>query len=48
MGKITVTGTAQREVCYDAIELRITFQGRSKKLPKPSTWSCGNASSCSV
>jgi uncharacterized protein YggE len=31
MGKITVTGTAQREVCYDAIDLRITFQGRSKK-----------------
>ena len=31
MGKLSITGTAEREVRYDAVELRITFNGRAKK-----------------
>ena len=31
MGKLSITGTAEREVSYDAVELRITFNGRAKK-----------------
>ena len=31
MGKLSITGTAEREVSYDTVELRITFNGRAKK-----------------
>lgn len=31
MGKLTITGSSQREVIYDAIDLTITFNGRAKK-----------------
>ena len=31
MGKLTITGSSQCEVIYDAIDLTITFNGRAKK-----------------